>query len=312
MRIGIDILGGDYAPNATTLGSILALNELNAGEELVLIGHKEKIESICKEKGFDASAFEIVHTTEMIEMGEHPVKAFSKKPNSSVSIGFKLLAEGKIDGFASAGNTGAMLVGSIYTVKPIPGVQRPSLSSIVPKEKGGFGIILDVGANADCKPETLVQFGLLGSLYAEHVFKTKSPKVALLNIGEEEEKGNILSQAAHSLMKSATNFNFVGNIEGRDLFNEHADVIVCDGFTGNVVLKLAESFYVMTLKRKLQDEFFGRFNYELYGGSPILGVNAPVVVGHGISNDIAIKNMILHTRDLIKSDVTNKIKNAFA
>ena len=312
MRIGIDILGGDYAPKATTLGSILAFKELNQGEELVLFGDKDKVESLCVENGFNAGDFEIIHTTEFIEMGEHPVKAFSKKPNSSVSLGFKFLAEGKIDGFASAGNTGAMLVGSMYTVKAIPGIQRPSLTSIVPKESGGFGIILDVGANADCKPETLAQFGVLGSLYSEHVFKNKNPKVALLNIGEEEEKGNLLTQASHTLLKEVKSINFIGNIESREIFGDQADVIVCDGFTGNVVLKLAESFYIMTRKRKLKDEFFDRFNYELYGGSPILGVNAPVVVGHGISNEIAIKNMILHTRDLILSDVTNKIKNTFA
>lgn len=311
MRIGVDILGGDFAPTATVEGAILAYKELKEDQKMVLIGDRDAIKTVCDAQGFDINLFDIEHTTEVIEMSEHPVKAFSKKPNSSAGLGFKLLAEGKIDGFASAGNTGVMLVGSMYTVKSVPGVIRPSLTSIIPKEKGGFGLILDVGANADCKPDVLVQFGLLGSLYAEHVYKIKNPRVALLNIGEEEEKGNLLTQATHSLMKENKTFQFVGNIEGRDLFGDHADVVVCDGFTGNVVLKLAESFYVMTRKRKMKDEFFDRFNYELYGGSPILGVNAPVVVGHGISNDIAIKNMILHTRDMIASAVTDKIKSAF-
>jgi glycerol-3-phosphate acyltransferase PlsX len=198
----------------------------------------------------------------------------------------------------------------VFSVKPVAGVIRPAVATNVPKLKSGFGIMLDVGANADCKPEVLAQFGILGSLYAEHVYHMHNPKVALMNIGEEEEKGNVLTQATFPLLQK-TNLNFVGNIEGRDLFNDKADVIVCDGFTGNVMLKLAETFYILTQKKGFKDEFFDRFNYEQYGGSPILGVNAPVLIGHGISSPEAIKNMVLLSRTMIETQFVDKIKEAF-
>ena len=244
-------------------------------------------------------------------MGEHPTKAFVKKPKSSISIGFHLMKEGLIDGFASAGNSGAMLVGAFYTIKSITGVIRPSITSILPKENGGVGLLLDVGINADCKPDVPNQFAILGSLYAEHVHGISNPKVALLNIGEEEGKGNLLTQAAYNLLKDSEEFNFVGNVEGRDLFNESADVIVCDGFTGNIVLKQAEAFYALTKKRGIKDAYFDRFNYENYGGTPILGVNGTVMIGHGISNAKAIKNMLLHTAEVIDAKLSDKIKIAF-
>ncbi|MGZ3820134.1 MAG: phosphate acyltransferase, partial [Mucilaginibacter sp.] len=279
--------------------------------KLVLIGDKDIAVSILHENNFSPDHFEFVHTTEVIGMAEHPTKAVIQKPDSSISVGFKLLKEGEIQAFSSAGNTGAMLVGSVFSVKTIPGVLRPAMTTNVPKLKGGFGILLDIGANADCKPEYLLQFGILGSIFAESVYNVSNPRVALLNIGEEEEKGNMLCLAAYPLMKENKQFNFVGNIEGRDLFSEIADVYVTDGFTGNVALKMAESFYVVSLKKGLKDEFFGRFNYEQYGGSPILGVNAPVVVGHGISSPEAIKNMVLLSKNMAESDLVNKIKQAF-
>ncbi|MNN40638.1 Phosphate acyltransferase [compost metagenome] len=170
---------------------------------------------------------------------------------------------------------------------------------------------MDVGANADCKPEMLNQFAILGSVFAEHVFNVSNPKVGLLNIGEEEEKGNILTTSTYPLLKANDKINFIGNAEGRDLFSDHADVYVCDGFTGNVVLKLAESFYVVTLKKGFKDDFFDRFNYEQYGGSPILGVNAPVIIGHGISTPEAIKNMVLFSRDMIESKFIDSIRSIF-
>jgi glycerol-3-phosphate acyltransferase PlsX len=275
-------MGGDYAPKAIVLGAIAAHQSLNPNEHLVLIGDTEQIKPILAEEGFNPDHFEYVHADEVIGMGEHPTKAIVQKPKSSISVGFNLLKEGKIDSFASAGNSGAMLVGAVFSVKTIPGIIRPCLCTILPKIKGGTGLLLDVGANADCKPDILLQFGVLGSLYAENLLHINDPKVALMNIGEEDEKGNMLSMATFPLMKETNLFNFVGNVEGRDLFNDKADVIVCDGFTGNVMLKLAESFYVLTIKKGLKDEFFDRFNYEQYGGSPVLGVNAPVVIGHGI------------------------------
>lgn len=311
MKIGLDIMGGDYAPKAAVLGAIEAYKALPEQQKLVLVGDKEIAVSILQENGFNPDHFEFVHTTEVIGMGEHPTKAITQKPDSSITQGFRLLKEGQIQAFSSAGNTGAMLVGAMFSVKTIPGVIRPAMTAIVPKLKGGLGILLDVGANADCKPETLLQFGVLGSLFGQHVYNLDNPKVALMNIGEEEEKGNMLCQATYPLMKDTIRFNFVGNVEGRDLFGNAADVFVCDGFTGNVIVKMAESYYVIARKKGINDEFFDRFNYEQYGGSPILGVNAPVVVGHGISSPEAIKNMVLLSRNMVESNLVEKIKQAF-
>ncbi|WP_285060108.1 phosphate acyltransferase PlsX [Pedobacter ginsengisoli] len=311
MKIGLDIMGGDYAPEANVLGAIAAHPLLSPDEQIVLIGDTKQIKPLISANGFDPELFGYVHTEEVIGMGEHPTKAIVQKPNSSISIGFNLLKNGELDSFASAGNSGAMLVGAVFSVKTIPGIIRPCLSTFLPKLSGGVGLMLDVGANADCKPDVLLQFGVLGSLYAENVMQINNPKVALMNIGEEDEKGNMLSMSTFPLMKDTSLFNFIGNVEGRDLFNDKADVIVCDGFTGNVMLKLAESFYVLTLKRGLKDEFFDRFNYENYGGSPVLGVNAPVVIGHGISSPTAVKNMILQSRDMITTGLVGKIQAAF-
>ena len=311
MRIGLDVMGGDFAPSATIKGAVLALQELENTATLVLIGDESKIKAELVLENVDSNKFEIVHAPDLIGMGEHPTKAFVKKPKSSISIGFHLMKEGLIDGFASAGNSGAMLVGAFYTIKSITGVIRPSITSILPKENGCVGLLLDVGINADCKPDVLNQFAILGSLYAEHVHGISNPKVALLNIGEEEGKGNLLTQVAYNLMKDSEEFNFVGNVEGRDLFNESADVIVCDGFTGNIVLKQAEDFYALNKKRGIKDTYFDRFNYENYGGTPILGVNGTVMIGHGISNAKAIKNMLLHTAEVIDAKLSEKIKIAF-
>lgn len=312
MRIGIDIMGGDFAPEATTCGAIIARKELPADVRLVLYGDREQIFSILTREGEDVAQYDIVHTTEVINMNDHPTRALPQKPDSSISVGFRHLKTGEIDAFASAGNTGAMLVGSIFSVNNCPGVIRPCITSILPKIEGGFNIILDVGSNADCKPDVLYQFAVLGSLYIEHVYGVKNPRVGLLNIGEEEEKGNLLTQAAHQLMKGSSDFNFVGNIEGRDLFRDKADVVVCDGFTGNVVLKEAEGLYWLMRKRGIRDEYFDRFNYENYGGTPVLGVNSNVIIGHGISNATAIKNMILLSRDVVKAGIPEKIKGVFS
>jgi glycerol-3-phosphate acyltransferase PlsX len=311
MKIALDIMGGDYAPEATTLGAIAAQKEFSSDVQLVLIGDQHQIRSILERENVAQNQFEIVHTSEVIGMGEHPTRAFSKKPNASISVGFNLLKDKKVDAFASVGNTGAMLVGSMYSVKTIPGIIRPGITTILPKDTGDVGILLDVGTNADCKPDVLYQFAILGSAYANHVYKIKSPKVGLLNIGEEEEKGNLLTQATHALMKDSKEFNFIGNVEGRDLFNDKADVIVCDGFTGNIVLKEIEAFYTLIKKRGIKDDYFNRLNYELYGGTPILGINSAVVIGHGISNVTAIKNMLFLTRDVVHAKLPQKIKKAF-
>lgn len=311
MKIGFDILGGDFAPINCLEGLIMAAEELPAGVTVVLIGDSEAAKSYLQSKNADISKFEFVHTTENIEMGEHPTKAFTQKPNSSISIGYKLLKENQIDAFASAGNTGAMLVGAMFTVKAIPGVIRPCITSILPKEKGGFGIILDVGTNADCKPDVLYQFGVLGSICAKEVYHIENPKVGLLNIGEEPEKGNLVAQSAHALMKDSKDFNFIGNVEGKEVFTDKADVIVCEGFVGNIVLKNAEAFYDLIKHRNRSDEYFDKFNYELYGGTPILGINANVLIGHGKSSALAFKNMIILAKEVADAKLNDKITQIF-
>ncbi len=304
-------MGGDFAPKNCLDGAIMALDFLPSNVKMVLIGDSETAKSYLKEKGISEEMFEFVHTTEVIEMGEHPTKALAQKPQSSISVGFKLLKENTIQCFASAGNTGAMLVGSMFSVKAVPGVIRPCITSVLPKTNGGFGIILDVGTNADCKPDVLYQFAILGSIYAKEVYKIENPKVGLLNIGEEPEKGNLVTQAAHAMMKGTKDFNFIGNIEGSEVFEDKADVVVCEGFTGNVLLKTAEAFYSMMKKRNRSDDYFDRFNYELYGGTPILGINSNVLIAHGKSSPLAFKNMMVLSKDIIEVNLNEKIKTVF-
>jgi glycerol-3-phosphate acyltransferase PlsX len=311
MKVGLDVLGGDFAPEANVHGAILAREELGDRASIVLIGDQQAIERVLVEQGQAVDAFEIVHTTENISMSEHPTKAFLKKPNSSIALGFKMLQEGGIQAFSSTGNTGAMLVAAMYTIRTIPGVIRPCITTALPVLNGGVSILLDVGINSDCKADVLYQFGILGSLLAEQVYNIEQPKVGLINIGEEEEKGNMLTQAAHQLMKDSQEFNFIGNIEGRDLFNGKADVIVCDGFTGNVILKQAEALYTLIRKRQVQDKYFERFNYEIYGGTPVLGVNGNVIIGHGISNANAVKNMIRLSVETAEANLADRIRKVF-
>lgn len=312
MKVGIDISGGDFAPEANLSGAVLAKKELPSDVTLVLIGDQGQILSGLSELGANVSDFEIVHAPDVITMNDHPTRAIPQKPTSSISVGFDLLASKKINVFASTGNTGAMLVGAMYKVNAIPGIIRPSITSVLPSIDGTKAILLDVGANADCKPDVLYQFAVVGSLYSKHVHGIENPRIGLLNIGEEETKGNLLTIATHKLLAESDELNFIGNIEGRDLFLGKADVVVCDGFTGNIVLKQAEGIYGLLRKKGMvNDDFFNRFNYESYGGTPILGVKGNVIIGHGISNDIAVKNMILHSHDVANSKLLDKINEAF-
>ena len=313
MKIGIDIMGGDYAPEAVIDGIILANEHLPPHIKFVLLGDENIAKEILSERNFDINSprLEFVHAPDVIQMGEHPAKAFSQKPNSSIAKGFRLLSSKEIDGIASAGNTGAMLVGAMLTIKGIPGIIRPSIAVSVPKINGKRTVLLDVGLNPDCKPDVLYQYGILGSIFAENVYNVENPRVGLLNIGEEEEKGNILAQSTYAAMKGTKDFNFVGNVEGKDLFSDNVDVVVCDGFVGNIVLKQTEAIYHLAQKRNIKDEYFDTFNFENYGGTPILGVNSTVIIGHGISNAVAIKNMIIHTSEVIDAKLTEKFKEAF-
>lgn len=311
MKIGIDISGGDFAPAANLDGAILAQKELNNDAIIVLIGDETVINAELKSRNVAASLFEIIHAPEVISYHDHPTRALSKKPNSTISVGFNRLAKEDLNVFASTGNTGAMLVGAMYKLNTIPGIIRPCITSTLPAIDGSKTILLDVGSNADCKSDVLYQFAVLGSLYSHHVHNVEKPKVALLNIGEEESKGNLLTIATYKLLAESDEVNFIGNIEGRDIFSGKADVIVCDGFTGNVVLKQAEGIYTLMKKRGIKDDYFDRFNYENYGGTPILGVKGNVVIGHGISNEIAIKNMLLHAYEVANSGLAMKVNDAF-
>ncbi|MGB3586564.1 MAG: phosphate acyltransferase PlsX [Tunicatimonas sp.] len=311
MRIALDAMGGDFAPKTCLEGATLAIREFSQDDRLVLVGQQETIKEHLAHYEFPESMIEIVHAEEVIGMHEHPTKAFSQKKHSSIGIGFHLLKEEKIDAFCSAGNTGAMSVGAMFSVKPCEGVIRPALAGFAPREDGSYGVLIDVGANADVKPEILVQFGEIGSLYAQHVFGIDRPKVGLINLGEEEQKGTVVTQAAYQLFKEQDHIHFIGNIEGRDIFRNKADVMVCNGYVGNVVLKLAESVYDLLKSRDYHDPFFDNLNYEAIGGSPILGINGNVVIGHGSSSALAIKNMIMQAFNMAKSDIYHKIRAAF-
>ena len=254
--------------------------------------------------------FDIAHAPEVVGMDESPTKALVNKPESSISVGFRMLKHKEIQGFCSAGSSGAMMVGSIYSVNTVQGIIRPSTTAYIPKESGGQTILIDVGTNPDSKPDVMYQFGLLGSLFAETVFHIKDPRVGLLNIGSEEKKGNLATQSAYQLMKDSKDFHFIGNVEGRELFRDNVDVIVCDGFVGNIILKQIEAMYRVMVKRGIKDTYLDRFNYENYGGTPILGINSTVLVGHGISNGNAIRKMILMTKEVHDSGLSQKIKHA--
>ncbi|MEN9742503.1 MAG: phosphate acyltransferase PlsX [Bacteroidota bacterium] len=311
MKIGLDVSGGDFAPQATIDGALLAKEVLANDVTIVLLGDELSIQKELAARGKSPELFEIVHAPEVITYHDHPTRALPKKPNSSIAIGFEMLAKGQLDVFASNGNTGAMLVGSMYKLNTIPGVIRPCITSTLPTINNGKSVLLDVGSNADCKSDVLYQFAVLGSVYAETVLGIPQPKVALLNIGEEDSKGNLLSIAAYKLLAESDEVNFIGNVEGRDLFTGVADVIVCDGFTGNIVLKEAEGIFTLMKKRGIKDEYFDRFNYENYGGTPVLGVKGNAIIGHGISNEIAVKNMLLHAHEVVSSNLAVKINEAF-
>jgi glycerol-3-phosphate acyltransferase PlsX len=311
MKIGLDVMGGDFAPEAIIEGAVDSLEHLAADDELVLIGDEGSIHRKLKKLNTDPSKFRIVHTSQVIEMGDIPAKAYSQKPDSSIAVGYRMLKDGEIDGFCSAGNTGAMMVGATYTVNVIPGVLRPALATILPAVNNRNSVILDVGLNPDCKPDVLLQYGILGSIFAQYVLEVKNPAVRLLNIGEEESKGTPAVKIAYELMKEHPGINFQGNIEANSLLRETmSDVIVCDGFVGNVILKLTEAFYYIYQSRNLKDSYFDRLNFENIGGTPIVGINANVVIGHGISKRKATMNMILQTWAVVHVNLAQKIKDA--
>ncbi len=311
MNIALDMMGGDFAPAKAVEGVIYFLEKNTFKGKLTLIGDEILLKEFSDQIKPFQDQIQIVHATQVIGMNEHPTRALKEKPDSSISVGFKWLATSQADAFISAGNTGAMMVGALYSIKTIQGVLRPAIGAYIPQENGSLSLLIDVGLNADCKPEHLVQFAKLGSLFSEHILGLQNPRVALLNMGEEEGKGNILCQTVYPMLKEKENIHFIGNAEGRDILSDKADIYVCEGFTGNVILKFAESFYDLVKRRSISDSYLEKFNFEMYGGVPVLGVNKPVIIGHGISGQQAFSNMINTAKRMIENNFIDTVKKAF-
>lgn len=328
IKIAVDAMGGDYAPTTVIEGALTALRESNNRFEIVFVGDERKIKEELKKHDTAGLNFSIVDAPQVIGMDDIPTVALRKKKNSSIVVGMKLHSDGEVDAFASAGNTGAVLTAATFILGKIEGISRPTIGSVFPTEAGSKSIMLDVGANVDCKPHHLFEFAIMGSIYSNVILEQKNPKVALLNIGEESTKGGDIVLQAYKML-SESKLNFIGNVEGRDILLGKADVIVCDGFVGNIVLKFAESvlgvlkrklrnYAVKNIFRKLTFGFLARglrkalkeFDYQEYGGVPFLGVNGVAIIGHGSSSAIAIKNMIYRAEETVQRRVNEKIKEA--
>ena len=302
-------MGGDYAPGSTIRGAILARAALPSDVEIVLIGDKEIFTQFSEEHQLDAAGITIIHTQFSVGMEEHPLKIYKEKPEASLFLGQHLIMDGSIDGFCSAGNTGAMLAGAMQIVKSIPGIIRPAIAAPIPNLNGDHSILLDVGLNPDARPDVLYQYGTIGTIYSKLVHGIEEPNVALLNIGLEEDKGNMVAKSAYQLMKESSGYNFVGNFEANELFvSDRANVIVTDGFVGNMLLKEAEAFYKVVSAKEVGNGYFEMLNFENFGGTPVLGVNAPLIIGHGISNDKAVKSMVVHTSEVVRAGLVKRIK----
>ncbi len=324
MRIALDAMGGDYAPIETVKGALEAIKEIDIS--VVLVGKEEELKKVLKDYHYDENKIEIIHAEEVIEMNEHPAFAVKEKEDSSIVKAIKLLKEKKVEGVVSAGNTGAVMSSALLYLGRIKGIKRPAISTLVPTLTQIPSIILDIGANVDCKKEYLEQFALMGKIYMEEIFNVKNPKIALLNIGEEEGKGNQLVQEAYALLKNNPLFNFIGNVEGKDLFKGIANVIVCDGFVGNVAIKTAEGvaetlFELLSSEIKsspwstilgllLKPKFKNvkkKLDYSEFGGAPLLGVDGTVIISHGRSKAKAIKNALKVAEKMVKLEINRKI-----
>ena len=311
MHIGIDIMGGDHFPEAPVRGAVLAQKQLSGKARLVLIGDENIIRSELAKCQASVADFDIVHTPDYVEMSDSPTRALIKKPKASINLGIQLTKEKKVDAFISAGNTGALLVASVMGLGTIPGVLRPTIAVPFPYGNGKTSIICDVGANVDSKPEVLNQFGLLGSIYMKAMHNMNSPRVSLINVGEEKSKGPQIIQTAYGLMEQNQKLNFIGNTEGWDFYDGKSDVYVCDGYTGNIILKFGESFYNVLKARYSDDPYIEMYNYENTGGLPFLGVKGIVLVGHGKSGPEAFENSIYTAIKEIEARLNEKIEAAF-
>lgn len=328
-RVAIDAMGGDYAPFSVVAGAVLAHKTFGDSVELILVGDSDKIQLELQNLNANQLPLRVVHADQMIGMADEPAESVRKKPNSSIVISLSLLRKGECEAFISAGNTGAVMAASLLVLGRLKGISRPAIGTFFPTEKGQ-ALVLDVGANSDCKALNLYQFGLMGAIYYSQIFSNSNPLVGLLSIGEEKSKGNETTIASHKLL-SAADLNFAGNIEGRDILKGRADVVVCDGFVGNIILKFAESidsFLGELVRRRVRVNFFAKIgalllkpafrdlkrnlDYAEYGGAPLLGINGVSIICHGGSSPKAIKNAVGLARTMVVKDINKQIEDRVA
>ncbi|SHK28262.1 phosphate acyltransferase PlsX [Rhodothermus profundi] len=330
LRVAVDAMGGDAAPAVVVEGALQALDAAPERLEVQLYGPRAIVEAeLEKRRALGREGLLLSDAPDVIGMAESPATAVKTKLRSSIHLGLQAVARGEADAFASAGNTGAVMAAALFILGRLPEVARPSVVGFFPTTRGRC-LVLDIGTNVDCKPEHLLQFARMGVVFVERVWQVERPVVGLLNVGEEPGKGNALTKAAYELLQAAPDLNFRGNVEGRDLMHHAADVVVCDGFVGNVMLKVGESMvtaFVEMLRQEMQARgidavqqrqvlgllrgVLRRFDYEEYGGAPLLGVNGAVVIGHGSSSARAIARMILAAAELVEQDVVRSIAEAF-
>ena len=335
MRIILDAMGGDLAPNAPVMGAIQAAKDF--GVEITLVGRGEAILKVLRENGLETlpQGVEIANADDVVDMHDDPARVIRQKPNSSMVLGLKMLSDGQGDAFVSAGSTGALLTGATLLVKRVKGIRRAAMSPAIPNKKGGKTLIVDCGANAECTPEFLLQFGLVGSLYAKKSLGVENPRVGLLNIGTEDTKGTPLQKQALALLTEASQqglLNFVGNVEARDVPLGEVDVVVCDGFSGNVLLKTIEGtamFMGSLMKHKIfkrnifsmlgyllckpgVNEVMGMLDYQSIGGTPFLGIRKPVIKAHGSSSALAFRNAVYQAMEAVKGDISAELEAALA
>ncbi|MDO4614899.1 MAG: phosphate acyltransferase PlsX [Lachnospiraceae bacterium] len=326
IRVALDAMGGDLAPQAPVAGAVAAVKE-NSGVKVFLLGNEAAVKDELSRLGYTGDAIEVVPCTETIEMAEPPVAAISKKKDSSIVRGMNMVRHGEADCFVSAGSTGAILVGGQVIVGRVKGVQRPPLGSLIPTEKG-FSLLIDCGANMDARPQWLLQFAEMGSIYYENFMGVKKPRVAILNVGAEEEKGNALVKETFPLLKASENINFVGSVEARDITSGGADIIVCDAFSGNMILKMYEgtaATFLRVIKKSLMSSLKTKigalliqkslksslkaFDAKKYGGAPLLGLKGLVVKTHGSAGEVEIKNSILQCHQFYALNINEQIRS---
>jgi glycerol-3-phosphate acyltransferase PlsX len=328
MRIALDAMGGDHAPVVTIEGAIEAVRETKE-ISVILVGNEKAIKKDLKGRHYPQSSISVKHASQIVEMHEPPLTAFKQKKDSSIKVAVELVNEGDADAMVSAGNSGVVMAAALFILGKIRGVHRPAIAAVMPTLKGLF-ILIDAGANVDCKASHLMQFAIMGDAYARSIFNISTPKIGLLGIGEEDAKGNELTRKAFKLLKDG-GINFIGNIEGKDVFFGDADVVVCDGFVGNIALKISEGLaetIAKMLKRELSKKLKGKLepsllknalenfkkmtDYSEYGGAPLLGIKNPCIISHGRSSAKAIKNAILTAHEFYRKKVIEIISHEFS